>query len=334
MKQVFQNPLEKNGKKFHCEICDYFTSNKKDYDKHLSTPKHKKRDFETNETNLKQKNPLIIICECGETFHSRTSLWRHTKSCNFIDEKNPLTIICECGETFHSRTSVWRHKKSCNFIDEKIPKKSPTDLTQEMVMELIQDNKEMKQVILEQTNALTNLIKSGVMSNSNNFYSNNKTFNLNFFLNETCKNAMNITEFVESIELQLSDLENVGEVGYIEGISNIITSNLKALDVTQRPIHCTDKKRDILYIKDENKWEKDEDNHKIRRVIQKVACKNTKLLSEFKKKYPECNDSSSKCSDKYNKIIIESMGGLGSNEEEKQDKIIRNISKNVTIDKI
>jgi hypothetical protein len=144
---------------------------------------------------------------------------------------------------------------------------------------------------------------------------------------------MNITDFVDSIKLQLSDLERVGEMGYIEGISNIITKNLKALDVTQRPIHCTDKKREVLYVKDEDKWEKEDDTkNKIRKAIKKVSSKNQRLLPEFKKEHPDCIKASSKFSDQYNKIIVESMGGSGDDDFEKENKIIKNITKVTTID--
>jgi len=145
---------------------------------------------------------------------------------------------------------------------------------------------------------------------------------------------MNITDFVESITLQLSDLESVGELGYVEGISNIITTNLKALDVTQRPIHCTDKKRETLYVKDEDKWEKDNnEKKKIRKVIKHIAHKNSKLIPEFKDKYPDCVKSDSKKSDQYNNLIIEAMGGHGDNDVQKEDQIITNITKEVAIDK-
>jgi hypothetical protein len=145
---------------------------------------------------------------------------------------------------------------------------------------------------------------------------------------------MNIMDFVDSIKLQLSDLEKVGQIGYVEGISNIITSNLKALDVSQRPIHCADKKREVLYIKDENKWEKeDEEKSTLRKAIKKVVSKNQRLLPMFKQEHPDCIKSTSPFSDQYNKMIVESMGGSGDNDLEKEDKIIRNISKNVVIDK-
>jgi hypothetical protein len=144
---------------------------------------------------------------------------------------------------------------------------------------------------------------------------------------------MNIMDFVDSIKLQLSDLEKVGELGYVEGISNIITKNLKELDVTLRPVHCTDKKRETIYIKDENKWEKDEEKQKLHKVVRRVTCKNQNLIPKFKEVHPDYNKASSKFSDQYNKIVVESMGGPGDNDFEKEEKIIRNISKNIIVDK-
>jgi hypothetical protein len=145
---------------------------------------------------------------------------------------------------------------------------------------------------------------------------------------------MNIMDFVESIQLQLSDLESVGKLGYVEGISNIITTNLKALDITQRPVHCTDKKRETIYVKDEDKWQKeDEEKIKLRKAVKRVATKNLCLLPKFKEVHPDCSKASSLYSDQYNKIIVESCGGSGENDLEKEEKIIRNIAKMVTIEK-
>ena len=208
---------------------------------------------------------------------------------------------------------------------------TPTSEVQELkefMKYLMKENSDMKSIMME-------VIKNGSNNNSNNTITNshNKAFNLNLFLNETCKDAMNINDFVESIKLQVSDLENVGEVGFVEGISNIIVKNLNALDVTQRPIHCTDKKREIIYIKDENVWEKDESQCKMRRMIKKVVSKNQRLIPKFKEQYPDYNKYHSKTSDKYNKLIIESMGGSGDNDAEKEDKIVRNIVKNVVVNK-
>jgi len=197
--------------------------------------------------------------------------------------------------------------------------------------ELIKEQTNIKQMMIEQQNIVLEIAKNGTNNTTN---SHNKSFNLQFFLNETCKNAMNIMEFVDSIKLQLSDLEKIGKIGYVEGISNIITANLNALDVTQRPIHCTDKKREILYVKDENKWEKeDNEKKKLRKAIKRVANKNIRLLSQFKAAHPDCGKSASPFSDQYNKIIVESMGGPGDNDVEKEDKIIKNITKVTTIEK-
>jgi hypothetical protein len=190
---------------------------------------------------------------------------------------------------------------------------------------LIKENNEFKNVMLETLKNITHIT-------NNNFH--NKTFNLNLFLNETCKNAMNITEFVDSLQLQVGDLEQVGQLGYIEGISNIIIKNLNAMDVTERPIHCTDKKRETMYIKDQDKWEKEnEQKIKMHKIIRKVTNKNINLIPEFQELYPDYKTISSKYADQYNKIIIESMGGKGDNEYEKEDKIIKKIAKEVFIDK-
>ena len=284
---------QKNPLIFECINCDYNTCSKKDYNKHLLTLKHKR---------LTNANELL------------------TKI--LPNPQNEKLNVCNCGKMYKHLSSLCKHKKKCVIElneNSEIPDK-------ELIMMLIKQNSELVEVLKNGTHTTSN--------SHNNINSLNKTFNLQFFLNETCKDAMNIMDFVDSIKLQLSDLENVGKIGYVEGISSIINSNLKALDVTQRPIHCTDKKREVLYIKDEDKWEKENDNKTIiRKAIQHISNKNTKLIPIFREKHPDCNKSISKYSDQYNKLIIEAMGGYGDNDLEKEDKIIKNISKNVTIDK-
>jgi len=289
--------------KFYCESCDYSTSRKSNYDEHLLTAKHKKSTF----SNFCQPN------------------FQQIQQSNFTCEN--------CNKEYKDKSGLWRHKQKCNIPQNS--NKSP-EISQELILTIIKQNSELQQTVIEQSKTINEMSKNIQTTNShnnNNTHSHNKTFNLQFFLNETCKDAMNITDFVDSIKLQLSDLIKVGEIGYVEGISNIITKNLNALDVTQRPVHCTDKKREVLYVKDENKWEKeDEDKNKIRKVIKKVMIKNQRLLPEYKEKYPDYNKSSSKVSDQYNTIIVESMGGRGDNDFEKENKIIKNITKVTTID--
>ena len=292
----------KNIKQFYCEICDFSCCKKGDWNRHIVRPKH---------INLTNSNKNVT---------EKTS-----KSINICDI---------CSKEYKSRNGLWNHKKKCKEETQQHVQQSNV-ITTELVMELIKDNKEMKQIILEQNNTINNLVKNGTNNNNTNSLNNNnnKTFNLQFFLNETCKDAMNIMDFVESIKLQLSDLEKMGEVGYTQGISKIITTNLKALDVTQRPVHCMDKKRETMYIKDEDKWEKEDDNKtKLRKVIKFVADKNIRLLPKFREKNPEYKNSSSRISDKYDKMVLEVMGGIGD-ELEKEDKIIHNISKCTTIEK-
>jgi len=313
MKQNETSLVPKSSKWFKCELCDYSTCRKSQYKRHLLTDKHIMKQNETNETYLVPKSSESHQCVCGNYFNSRTTLWRHKKVCKFKEDKQPS--------------------------NDKQPDNQPTNLnfiTPELVMELIKNNKEFQHIILEQNNTINNLVKNGTNNITNSLNNNNnKTFNLQFFLNETCKDAMNIMDFVDSIKLQLSDLEKVGELGYTEGISNIITNNLKALDITQRPVHCTDKKRETMYIKDEDKWEKEDDNKsKLKKVIKRVANKNIRLLPEFREKYPDYNNSSSIISDKYDHIVIEAMGGVGNDDLEKENKIIHNISKFTTIDKV
>jgi hypothetical protein len=166
---------------------------------------------------------------------------------------------------------------------------------------------------------------------NNTINSHNKTFNLQFFLNETCKNAMNISDFVDSIKLQLSDLESVGKIGYVEGLSKIIIKNLNALDVTERPVHCSDSKRDTMYVKDEDKWEKEsENNEKVLKAIEDIANKNSKMVKEWKHKNPECASSKSHKADVYSHIMIQAVC---SNNDVNNNKILKKIAKEVTIDK-
>jgi len=287
-------------------LCDYRTCKSSNYATHNSTAKHIKR----------AKTPVLETF--GNQNKPKTSCSQH---------------FCEkCNREFKNRSGLWKHKQKCNdTIDtdsekEMTPTIDPSD--KELIIMLIKKNDELQNMMME-------VIKNGTTQNSHNNTTNshNKAFNLNFFLNETCKDAMNITEFVESIKLQLSDLERVGEVGYVEGISNIIVKNLKDLDVTQRPVHCTDKKRETMYIKDEDTWEKDEEQKKMHKLVRKVADKNARMLPKFKEAHPDCTKSASRYSDQYNKIIMEAMGGRGDNDFEKEEKIIRRVSKEVIVEK-
>ena len=300
------------NQQYECIKCNYITLNRYDFKKHCQTIKHKHEI-------IVDDNSILVE--------------------NKISQKQ---YICpNCQKNYKDNSGLWKHKKTCKNILSEDPNTYTTSLssqiTPELILTVLEQNKELTNLVFEQNKAIIELTKHGqgntIISN-NNINSNNKTFNLQFFLNETCKDAMNITDFVDSLKLQLADLENVGRVGFVEGISSIIVKNLQALDVHKRPVHCADKKREVIYIKDEDKWEKeDEEKNKMRKVIKKVACKNQRLLSKYKEEHPGCNYSESKYSDQYSKIVIEAMGGAGDNDVEKEDKIIQKIAKEVVIDK-
>jgi hypothetical protein len=329
-------------KKYFCYTCNLQCKNPKQYNLHIKCNKHiKKYTVDNNEaTIITKKNDNMYCCElCNFKTCKLTDFNRHLNTNKHICNKNETNVNntheltnykCEiCEKEYNDRTGLWRHKKKCNKI-EKINNKNeftndePTD--KQLIMMLIKENSDLKNLVIK-------VLENGTMNNSNNnnntnTNSHNKAFNLNFFLNETCKNAMNITDFVDSIKLQLSDLMDVGELGYVEGISKIIVKNLNNLDETIRPIHCTDKKRETMYIKDEGEWTKeDEKKSNLKKVINKVADKNIRLLPAFREKYPEYKNAYSKISDKYDKLVIEVM----ETDEEKKEKIIKNISKVTTI---
>ena len=296
---MFTQKSQKSPNHFYCEKCDYNTSKKSDYNKHLLTAKHKNVDVLLTNVAANSQN---------------------------VAEQD---YSCDCGKKYSHRQSLYVHKKKCNNINNN--NDNNTNNNDKLVEYLMKENTELKHMIID---VCKNINSSQNNNSFNHTNSHNKTFNLQFFLNETCKDAMNIMDFVESVKLKLSDLEKVGEIGYVDGISNIIVENLNALDETKRPVHCTDTKREVLYIKDDNKWEKeDEDKNKMRKVIKKIAYKNQRLLPEFKKEHPDCGKYHSKYSDQYNKLVVESMGGSGNNDLEKEDKIIKKIAKEVTINK-
>jgi hypothetical protein len=299
--------LPKTCSKFYCNYCDYTTSKKSSYDSHLTTRKH----LTAIKINPKSaKKCSFYICQiCNKEYKDNSGLWRHKKT-------------CKREESTHNEDN---DSKSDNENVPKIINNEPTD--KELIMLLIKENADLKNMIMKVLENGTNNTTNNVINNTN---SHNKAFNLNFFLNETCKNAMNITDFVDSIKLQLSDLMEVGELGYVEGISKIIVKNLNNLDETVRPIHCTDKKRETMYVKDEGHWEKEDDNKtRLKKAINKIADKNIRLLPQFRVKYPEYKNASAKISDVHDKLVIEVM----ETDNDKKEKIIKNISKATCISK-
>jgi hypothetical protein len=295
---VFNSSEYKKCTEYVCESCEFICNKKSDWTRHISTLKHR------NLLNEIRKNYICKVC--NKKYKSRMGLWRHNKVCKLKNDNVEDTI-------------------------------SNTPFTKEMFDYLIQENSEFKQLLLKQNDTILDIITkkpdSSITTNYN--YNDNKSFNLNVFLNETCKDAMNIDDFVNSIKVSLEDLEHTGKKGYIEGISNIFIKNLNELDYHLRPLHCSDTKREVIYIKSNNTWIKETDNKPLlTNAIKSVAHQNIKQIKAWTEKYPDCIKPTSNKNDTYLKILNESMNGY-TNEEcvANINKIITNISKETAIKK-
>ena len=303
----------KNTHKFMCKKCDFKCCKVGDWNRHILTAKHKKltlsNDFSDASDHIYIKNAKkIYVCE-------------------------------NCEKEYKSRNGLWWHKKTCIEPNEKLEITPGTQLTPELVIKLIEQNKELQQTLIEQNKTIIELAqKAGshnTINNNTNCGNNNKTFNLQVFLNETCKDAINMTDFVNQLQISLSDLETTGRIGYAEGITKVFIKNLNEINYTDRPLHCSDAKRETLYIKDDNKWIKDDDQKTtLTKAIKQVANKNIQQISEWQKLHPDFSDPESKINDKYMQIVLNSMSGSTKEESEKNyEKIAKNVIKEVVIEK-
>jgi hypothetical protein len=287
--------------KYSCKKCDFYSNKISDYNKHCLTRKH----LRLTEANKKSPESLPI-------------------------EKN---YKCDCGKIYNHKSSLCKHKKDCKFInDEPICLKK--EITPELIIELIQQNKELQQTLIDQNKCMMEIIKNGT-HNTNTINSHNKTFNLQVFLNETCKDAINLTDFINQIQVSVNELEETGKLGYAEGISKVFIKNLNDIDYNMRPIHCSDSKRETLYIKDDNQWSKDDEQKShLTKAIKQVANKNIKQINEWQKLHPDYSDPESNQNDKYMNIVLNSMSGSTKEESDKNyEKIAKNICKEVIIEK-
>jgi hypothetical protein len=295
-------------KEFFCNKCEYYTKKNSDFIKHLKTKKHNNRMNEDDKT----------ICDI-------------------------------CNRQYSSASNLWKHKQKCRAKEQSVKKKEsiakPEKFTNDMILELIKQNKELQTTLIEQSAAImeqnTKLVEmtskgqTNINTTNSNNTTNNNQFNINLFLNEQCKNAVNIVDFLNSLQVQIQDLEKTGKLGYVEGISSIFLKGLRELNVYQRPIHCTDLKRETVYVKDNDTWEKDNsDKSKLKNVIKHIAKKNLKTLPKWQQENPDFITLDTKENNDYLKIALNSLGGQNEEEDEKfAGKIIRNVLKDVVIDK-
>ena len=312
--------------KYVCDFCDFKTCKKSNYDKHLLTPKHEKNSkilkILQNTTNVAPKNAADMKnknyeCNCGKSYKHHSSLWNHKKKCDsevLLEENNESVTEDEME----------------NNEDSALTTTNEMDM-QSTIVELLKQNQEFQKQIIdlmkENFGNTTNIT-------NNNITQNNNKFNLNVFLNETCKDALNFSDFLESLILTLTDFENFGPLGYCGGISNILVNGLNKLDISKRPIHCSDLKREVIHIKNNDTWHKDEDKQQMIKAIKAIEHKNIKQMSLWGKANPEYKDPNHKKSDLYTKLIDQSLCDTDKEKALKNyNKIIRTVAKEVLVDK-
>ena len=309
--QKIQLKCDKKCQLYVCNYCDFKCAKLSNYNIHILTPKHS-LNLNSNKNVENMLNKTEYICKyCEKKYKSKSGLWYHHRTC---DMNNSDDDIQELSQT------------------EPIQQYQNPQIDPNILLEIIKQNQELQKQMIDfmKTNSQTT---NNTNTNCNNI--NNNSFNLNLFLNEKCKDAININDFVDNIKMQLSDLENFGHLGYVEGVSRILIKNLKELDAYSRPIHCSDFKREVLYIKDNNCWTKEtDDKHILKNAIKQVANKNIKQIQTWKNENPECTESESKKNDQYINIVMNSMSG-GTSEEQSNNisQIVKNISKVVVIEK-
>jgi len=285
---------QNSDQNFYCESCDYKCCKKQHYNQHLLTSKHKR---------MTNGLPKIVgfSCSCGNTYKFKQGLSKHKRNCSVYNNNENVIVPKDSG------------------------------ISMNLILDILQQNQEFKNLIVEQNKQMMELVKEGKTINNT---TNNNKFNLNIFLNEKCKDAMNIMDFANSLEIGLKELEDVGTLGYATGISNIIVRGLHELDIYKRPIHCSDLKRESIHVKDQNMWILDKEKTLLETAIKRVARKNILKVKDWKDANPEYSEINSKTMDKYTQILIEATGSFEPTEKERvMNKIIHTIAKEVVIDK-
>jgi hypothetical protein len=336
--------MQKSSKKvpiiYSCEACDYNTSRKSQWSRHILTAKHLKL---TNAAyGLTKKVPCKFVCEkCKKSFNHRQSLFRHKKICKKevgklaklakkLAKVSHQKFHCECGKSYKHASSLSKHKTKCNYLHHEDDNKYytdeivPTNNVEILLKALLEKNND----ILEENKILREKITTMELGSTYNNTQNNN-FNINMFLNEKCKNAMNLEDFVKKIKLSLEDLQFTKDNGYAKGISNIFIKNLNDMDVTERPIHCSDQKRLQFYVKNDNEWTKDKNNEKIDNTIKKVSRKQMKSIQEWVEANPDYTESDAKMEEYF--TLVRSI--TQPNDDKNLKNIKRKVGENVKIDK-
>ena len=306
-------------------MCDFTTSKQSNYEKHLLTKKHKMAENQQNQQEKCQKVPNNYVCECGKTYKERTGLWKHKKICNY---KEPEVKV---NENIELESSYVKQEETTE--DNSMTKSEMTIAIQT----LMEQNTQLMETLVEKDKNHSIMMEKAIDNMGTktiNNINNNVNYSFNLFLNDQCKDAMNLTDFVDNIRCKLEDLEDVGRLGYVDGISKLFIENLSGMEINKRPIHCTDLKRKSLYIKNNDEWTKDNNNVEMRKAIKKVANKNMNNINKWRDANPDHHQNGSGAKQQqYIKMANESQSWITDEDGKKGDKIIKNISDVVSFDR-
>jgi hypothetical protein len=318
---------------YFCEKCYYTTSREIDYKRHLLSKKH----LECKSRHLAKSREDFLIKDDG------TSCENEVVTATNIIMDAPSTFCCEkCDRAFQTKSGLWKHKAKCVPINQTLTVQDVCKIVMETQQTVTSSQTKMMETMIEKV--VTELYKNmpatynNCTNNSNNInnITNNNTFNLNVFLNETCKDAMNLSDFIASVQVDFSDIEKIGNLGYVDGLSDVILRNLHEVGIERRPIHCTDAKRQTIYYKENNEWNKEDDNKShLQYLIDSLQRTNLRQLQVWRDKYPSCLLSNSIHTDNYNRMSQELMGGDCKKHSIsfKDHKIMSKIVKEIFIDK-
>ena len=309
--------------KYNCEKCNYTTQRKSQYDRHILTSKHI-RIHENTENSSKQVK--VYECErCNNQYKFHSGLWKHKKTCNYIHDNNVNEIQYDeiqnpVVEPTSEASTLLRLLKQNDEFKQMMAEQY--NVMSERLVELQEKNQELNQQLIA-------AIKDGngtVINNTTN--TNNNHFNLNFFLNDTCKDAMNITDFLGNLDVQIEEIEYIGNHGYVMGMTKMIMDRLKDMDITKRPIHCTDIKRETMYIKDKNEWSKDTDElTKLRKILNYITMKNYKTVPKWKTAHPDCEEMDTRDYNFCYKMMQLILGDVEDEQVKLDNKIIKTLAK-------
>ena len=324
--------VSKNKNEYYCEICDYTCSKSSHWNQHILTRKHK--NGKNGNYNDNKKKAQIICPHCSKVYAHKSGLSRHIKVCKYDPSllakfSQKLANIgkekfkCECGKSYKHASSLSKHKTKCihlQTVNKNVQKHEiiPTNNVEHLLKDILEENKVLREKI-------SNLELGNIINNTHN----NQQYSINFFLNEKCKNAMNLEDFVEKIKFTLEDLQYTSENGYAKGISNVFIKNLNDMDVTERPIHCSDQKRLQFYVKNDNEWTKDENNEKIDKTIKKVSRKQIKSIQDWVEANPDYTESDAKMEEYF--TLVRSI--TQPNDDKNLKNIKRKVGENVKLEK-